>query len=149
LESPSSSQLINSITDALHYFIEKCCDYRASPIGQFKGERGPIAMIVKCKDDVCYVMLKKDWFYSFSRIYSQVPAEDSGIGQSFNMRMLAQAAQEGAFLVCVMRDRKVYHMKARDALDYITELDTQRMPSTENTIEGSIPAKMLQRMICE
>jgi hypothetical protein len=137
---------LHNVQEAVKWFmVEFCPDGKL--IRTINGSRGtPIGYVAECDSRRNYVLFKRDWFYKFSEIYSQVPKSDKGIGQTFNMKIVPMAASELAYLVVVMPKKVAYEVLASDADDYIAGYETSRTPSSEVSEEGSIPAKMLKRM---
>jgi hypothetical protein len=90
-----------------------------------------------------YVSFKRDFLHSFKHLF-KMPNE--GFGQTFNMRAVIQAANDGfnSSLVTVMPNNSIYYCKSIQAYGYIAKNNTIRIPSTEVGKEGSIPARMLE-----
>ena len=136
----SDYRMIRDIHDALRFFNEKRCNGQGKIISTVNGDKGPFCYILGFDKRNYYVMFKKDWFYSFSKIYKGVKA---GIGQSFNMKLLDGANVTDAVLVVVMEDEHIYFVTGKDAMQYVRDHNTKRIPRTERHEEGSIPASML------
>jgi hypothetical protein len=132
--------MIKNLDDAFNFFNERKCNGKARIFSAVDGDKGPFSYILTFDNRKYYLMFKKDWFYSFSKIYKGVK---KGIGQSFNMKLLISATAMDAILVVIMEDERVYFVTAKNALKYVNEHNTKRIPKTENNEEGSIPATML------
>jgi hypothetical protein len=147
---------IDSLTTAIRVFVEFFLggdeERERTDINPFEGGKGPMAYRVKRDGQVYYVMYKREWFYSFGRIYGN-PGGYSGIGQTFNMRMLNAAAKENALLVVFIpssaTSTRLYACQSSEALAFVEEYNTKRIPASsliDNDYEGSIPASMLWRL---
>ena len=106
--------------------------------------RGPIAY--KWVNDLgtYWVTFKRSWLYSYAKQFRR----ESGLGQSMNLRLIMQAMKDDpeAWLLLVMENGVGYGILAREWFNYSQKHETSRTPSTEDTIEVSIPANTLQRI---
>jgi hypothetical protein len=137
---------ISNLADAARYFNEKWCNNEAILITTHKGANhsGPFCYVMGHDAKQYYVMLKKEWFYKFGRIFKDKGVEP-GIGQSFNLELLQDAASEYGILVVVMPDGATYFVTAKKALKYVLDHKSKRTPPLETKEEGSIPMSMLSK----
>jgi hypothetical protein len=145
--------IITSLNEAVNHFIkvktEQDNDRVVSNHQTLQGVKGPIMKIFDCRKEGekdtrrYYVSFKRDFLHSFKHLF-KLPNE--GFGQTFNMRVVIQAANDGfnSSLVTVMPNNSIYYCKSIEAYGYIAKNNTIRIPSTEVGKEGSIPARMLE-----
>lgn len=138
--------MITNLEEATSYFINHICDGDAEVISDYMGSKGVASHIIQYqKDDgpttVFYVLYKRDWFYSFAKIFKK-----SGIGQSFDRDLIDQASSRNAYIAAVFPDGKCYYVFAMIAQDYIVQNRTFRPVQGENLIMASIPATLMKRI---
>lgn len=140
--------IINSVQEALLYFISHCLKGQSKTIETLNGAKGPVAYrvqnlrtdILKKVDTYC-VFFKREYLHSFEYLYKNM--KGWGEGQTLNLKMLRYAAQQGDWIAVVMPDERVEVMRAVHWLMFVSEHDTKRIPSGEIGEEASVPAKLL------
>jgi hypothetical protein len=142
---PPSVTIISNLTEAAAFFNQKYCNNQAILITTHKGAgyKGPFCYVMGHDAKQYYVMLKTSWFYKFGRMFKGV---EPGIGQTFNLELLADAASQLGMLVVVMPEGPAtYFVKAKKALKYVIDHKSKRTPKYETKEEGSIPISMLSK----
>jgi len=141
---------IKSLREAINYFLSRI---GGTVVRDITGARGVIGKVIAVRVGIgeygipiikkFYVFFKKDWFRSFGQIYGG----REGWGQSVHLGALNAAALEGAFIAIVMPDGRIYSLAASEWLEYAKQHNTIRAPSTEESLEASVPARLLKRLV--
>jgi hypothetical protein len=148
---------IDSLADAVWYFLNEAEYHSYKIVSRPMGARGPICVIAELisydKDNAFgvteerkrryYIFFKREFLHSFKYLFN-MPKE--GFGQTVNYDILRQAGRDGmnTSIVIVMPPTSIYYIKAKDMLAYVQENNTIRTPSTEAGQEASVPARLLQ-----
>ena len=128
----------DSLDDACRWFKQNVSS--AELIGEIQGVKGPICRVYSDGYRRFYVMFKRDWLHSFQYLFKK---PGTGWGQTVNMRILRQAAldRDKGLLIAVM-PKAAYSLNAKTMMDYVSQNQTTRVPSTEAGEEGSCPSRM-------
>jgi hypothetical protein len=137
-----NNDIIHNLAEALDYVLKYYLP-GATVRGSIDGDRGTLCYILLHCGQHWFLTFNRSWFKAFSKIYKGQP---EGIGQSFKMSMLTRAATLDAMLMSMTPKAHAYILESKVALNYIDTNNTKRIPSTETTHEGSVPAKMLRRL---
>ncbi len=107
--------------------------------GAISGRHGPICYRYIVGDTFYYVMFKREFLYSFARLFKQPGAD---WGQTVNMKVFDDALKhDKAVFIAVMPDSSC-QIQVEVFKNYLDKYSTIRTPSTENSPEGSCPAIM-------
>jgi hypothetical protein len=130
--------MIDSLREAVDHF-------RRTIGGDFiRAEGGVAGVLSDALGRRVYLVFKRDWFHSYQNQFPQ--EEGEGFGQSISLSLLRKAAQEGADVVTVMPDGKIYHLAARDWLEYAELHSTIRTTDRDSDTTASVPSRLLQRI---
>lgn len=133
---------VTNLTEAVKLFLDQV---GGRLIQLMPGQKGPLcAVLGDGFGNRVYLFFKRDWLHSYGHLF---PSESwKGWGQTANLKVLRQAALDGAWIVVVAPSGAIYKCEARDWLDYAEKHGTIRTPSTEIGQEASIPSEMMKRV---
>lgn len=110
---------------------------------QIRLEEGVSAVVLDEKKELFYVFFKREWFHSYARKFPQ--EEGEGFGQSVSLSILQKAVSDGATIVIVFPDGKMYTRTAEGWLNYAQTHGTIRNVR-DGDITASVPSRFLQRL---
>jgi len=141
LRKKSDEKMIENLDDAVRFFNKEVLFNKGKIIKVFYGEKGPLAKrLFVDKDTHFTVFFKKSWNPYFGRKF-RMP--DYEIGQTTNLRILEDAANNYDGIGIVHPDTKTYTCSARKWLMWAREYGTIWTPKGEINKEASIPAELL------
>lgn len=126
------------LIEAVNFFIEK---FGGEIIGRSYGRSLLYMKILLNNNKIKYVTLKREWFYSFGKIFNK-----EGKGQSFSEKTVKEAINDNAMLVVVMPDKNIYEIKAKECYDYVVKNNTVRHVEGEISPNYSVPKDLLQKI---
>ena len=111
---------------------------------QIRLDEGVAAVVLDAKKELYYVLFKREWFHSYSRQFPQ--EEGEGFGQSVSLNILEKAVGDGATMVIIFPDGKIYTRTAKVWLDYSKTHGTIRHVKGGD-VTASVPSRFLQRFM--
>lgn len=128
---------IGTFEQAIEYFIKK---YNGMHLDNLYNKSKLYAKI-KVNDDLYYVTFKREFFYTFGRIFGK-----KGIGQSYSEDIVLKASSDNAIIVFIMPDSKIYSINANEVKKYAIQNNTIRKIYNEPQKNYSVPVSLLKRM---
>lgn len=136
--------MVENLQDALRIFVDRYLRGHGRVVEQCNGKKGIVAYrVVATHTGKYYILfLKRDWYHTFSYRYPNTGHK--GVGQTVNLGILRDAAQERDIIAVMMSDESVWILESEEWLSYVEEFNTYRTPSTETSEEASVPDNMLR-----